>query len=159
MLTASTLIVKHYHDTILRSLTMKYQKFRNELEISTETIPTLSHITFRFPNLPHLGAHMTPLPRAIFNLIISLALPAANVGDSTRLGRARGTFSSEFQREQLSREEQQHRAEHKEETMKKEGTESSENVTEIATITGSCLAVIVLLSTVGSLGFIMYRYI
>ncbi|XP_011496584.1 PREDICTED: uncharacterized protein LOC105361173 [Ceratosolen solmsi marchali] len=75
------------------------------------------------------------------------------LSDSMRLGRARGTFVSELQQQHFSNEK------HfitKDETIK-ETVESSASVTEIAIITGSCLAILILLSTIGSLGFIMYR--
>lgn len=41
------------------------------------------------------------------------------------------------------------------ENSKRENT--SRSTVDIAAITGSCLATVVLLSTMGSLGFIMYR--
>jgi hypothetical protein len=71
-----------------------------------------------------------------------------------RLGRARGTFTSEFQQELFLGKE--HFTEGKDETMK-ETVESSSNITQIAIIAGSCLSIIIFLSTIGSLGFIMYR--
>ncbi|XP_058795504.1 uncharacterized protein LOC131666681 [Phymastichus coffea] len=98
-----------------------------------------------------LQAEKTIEPQAVAT---AASILDAGLIDSTRLGRARGAFSSEFQRDQLSREEQ--RDESKGQPIR-ESADSGANVTEIATITGSCLAVVVLLSTVGSLSFIMYR--
>ena len=75
--------------------------------------------------------------------------------DASRTGRSeRVPLSSELQHDQLSREEIRKKMIN-ESVNSKSG--SNGNVTEIATITGSCLAVIVLFSTVGSVGFIMYR--
>ncbi|XP_023319422.1 cell wall protein DAN4 isoform X1 [Trichogramma pretiosum] len=82
----------------------------------------------------------------------------AGYGDSTRLGRARGAFTSEFQREQVASSREDSAKELIEPVSVSKNTVSSgRNITEIATITGSCLAVIVLLSSVGSVSFIMYR--
>lgn len=107
-------------------------------------------LPFRAFNLLNLVLYKSICIVQIDEIVIALT---ADLVDSTRLGRARGTFTSEFQRDQLSREEQ-----NKEETRIQETAASAgANVTEIATITGSCLAIIILLSTLGSLGFIMYR--
>ncbi|KAJ8684468.1 hypothetical protein QAD02_020260 [Eretmocerus hayati] len=88
-----------------------------------------------------------------------LASPASvldgGMGDTSRLGRARGAFSNEFQREQILLDGK--RVENDRESNVIQISGNGVNVTEIATITGGCLAVIVLLSTVGSLGFMMYR--
>ncbi|XP_076244293.1 uncharacterized protein LOC143185279 isoform X2 [Calliopsis andreniformis] len=76
------------------------------------------------------------------------------VSESTRLSRARSTFPKDFQRDQV---QEDHLSDYNGngENLKQEG--SSKSTVDIAAITGSCLATVVLLSTMGSLGFIMYR--
>ncbi|XP_031786250.1 uncharacterized protein LOC100680132 isoform X5 [Nasonia vitripennis] len=88
-------------------------------------------------------------PRA---LATAASIIEAGLVDSTRLGRARGTFTSGFQREQLAREER-----NQEEATGATATGSGASATEIATITGASLAIVVLLSTLGSLAFVVYR--
>ncbi|OXU28759.1 hypothetical protein TSAR_003278 [Trichomalopsis sarcophagae] len=83
---------------------------------------------------------------------VQTARCTAGLLDSTRLGRARGTFTSQFQREQLAREER-----NKDEATGSIPSGSGASATEIATITGGCLAIILLLSTLGSLAFVVYR--
>ncbi|XP_043288601.1 uncharacterized protein [Venturia canescens] len=91
----------------------------------------------------------------------------AGISESTRLSRARNAFSSDFQRD--DREEQEEAEDRasdvnvnqvllEAESVNREiETSSSPSIVDIAAITGSCLATIVLLSTMASLGFIMYR--
>ena len=74
------------------------------------------------------------------------------VSESTRLSRARSAFPKDFQRDQV---QEDHVSDYDGEDSDQEG--SSKSTVDIAAITGSCLATVVLLSTMGSLGFIMYR--
>lgn len=86
------------------------------------------------------------------------------VSESTRLSRARSAFPKDFQRDQV---QEGHLSDYIESSSSSSSSNSnSENskqesdpnsVVDIAAITGSCLATVVLLSTMGSLGFIMYR--
>ncbi|XP_043519905.1 uncharacterized protein LOC122533862 [Frieseomelitta varia] len=73
------------------------------------------------------------------------------VSESTRSSRA---FPKGFGRDQVQ-ENQIDYNESNSENSKQEG--GSRSTVDIAAITGSCLATVVLLSTMGSLGFIMYR--
>ncbi|XP_076291199.1 uncharacterized protein LOC143214273 isoform X2 [Lasioglossum baleicum] len=75
------------------------------------------------------------------------------VSESTRLSRARSAFPKDFQRDQVQ-------ANHLPDYIDGENSQqenSSRSTVDIAAITGSCLATVVILSTMGSLGFIMYR--
>lgn len=74
------------------------------------------------------------------------------MSESTRLSRARSAFPKDFQRDQV---QEDHVADYDGRDPDQEG--SSKSTVDIAAITGSCLATVVLLSTMGSLGFIMYR--
>ncbi|XP_033334826.1 uncharacterized protein LOC117225397 [Megalopta genalis] len=75
------------------------------------------------------------------------------VSESTRLSRARSAFPKDFQRDQVQGD---HLPDYNNgENSKQES--SSRSTVDIAAITGSCLATVVILSTMGSLGFIMYR--
>lgn len=77
--------------------------------------------------------------------------------ESTRLSRARSAFPKNFQRDQVQGDD--HLADYNESSHGEESRlgGSSRSAVDIAAITGSCLATVVLLSTMGSLGFIMYR--
>lgn len=75
------------------------------------------------------------------------------VSESTRLSRARSTFPKEFQRDQV---QGNHLTDYNE-SNNDEQESGSRSTVDIAAITGSCVATVVLLSTMGSLGFIMYR--
>ncbi|XP_031850287.2 uncharacterized protein LOC116435159 isoform X1 [Nomia melanderi] len=75
------------------------------------------------------------------------------VSESTRLSRARSAFPKDFQRDQVQGD---HAPDYNDDENSKQESTSRSNV-DIAAITGSCLATVVLLSTMGSLGFIMYR--
>ncbi|XP_018367150.1 PREDICTED: uncharacterized protein LOC108763776 [Trachymyrmex cornetzi] len=79
------------------------------------------------------------------------------VGESTRLSRARNTFIPQhFQRDQVQGDNQP--SDYNETGNNSESTEQgSTSAAGIAAITGSCLATVALLSTMGSLGFIIYR--
>ncbi|KOC62506.1 hypothetical protein WH47_04166 [Habropoda laboriosa] len=77
------------------------------------------------------------------------------VSESTRLSRARSAFPKDFQRDQVQEEHLSDYNESNSENSKQESAPRS--AVDIAAITGSCLATVVLLSTMGSLGFIMYR--
>lgn len=82
---------------------------------------------------------------------------AVGVSESTRLSRARNTFITQnFQRDQVQGDNQ---PSDYNETNNSENTEqgSTTSAAGIAAITGSCLATVALLSTMGSLGFIIYR--
>lgn len=82
------------------------------------------------------------------NLIVGVSEP-------TRLSRARSAFPKDFQRDQVQEDHLSDYNESNSENSKRENT--SRSTVDIAAITGSCLATVVLLSTMGSLGFIMYR--
>ncbi|XP_003251558.1 uncharacterized protein LOC100578709 isoform X1 [Apis mellifera] len=77
------------------------------------------------------------------------------VSEPTRLSRARSAFPKDFQRDQVQEDHLSDYNESNSENSKRENT--SRSTVDIAAITGSCLATVVLLSTMGSLGFIMYR--
>ncbi|XP_018354867.1 PREDICTED: uncharacterized protein LOC108755928 [Trachymyrmex septentrionalis] len=80
------------------------------------------------------------------------------VGESTRLSRARNTFITQhFQRDQVQEDNQP--SDYNDTGNNSESTEqgSTTSAAGIAAITGSCLATVALLSTMGSLGFIIYR--
>ncbi|XP_017763415.1 PREDICTED: uncharacterized protein LOC108553143 isoform X2 [Eufriesea mexicana] len=77
------------------------------------------------------------------------------VSESTRLSRARSTFPKDFQRDQVQEDHLSDYNGSNSENSKQES--ASRSTVDIAAITGSCLATVVLLSTMGSLGFIMYR--
>jgi hypothetical protein len=87
------------------------------------------------------------------------AAPILEVGvsESTRLSRARNTFPQHFQRDQMQGDNQS--ADYNDTGNNSEHTEqgSATSAAGIAAITGSCLATVALLSTMGSLGFIIYR--
>ncbi|XP_014481044.1 PREDICTED: uncharacterized protein LOC106747723 [Dinoponera quadriceps] len=75
------------------------------------------------------------------------------VSESTRSSRARNTFIAKpFQRDQGDNQPSDYDAGN---DSAKQG--STRSAADIAAITGSCLATVALLSTMGSLGFIMYR--
>lgn len=75
------------------------------------------------------------------------------VSESTRLSRARDTFITQhFQRDQMQGDNRS-----SDYTDKAEQQSSGTSAAGIAAITGSCLATVALLSTMGSLGFIIYR--
>lgn len=83
---------------------------------------------------------------------------AVGVSESTRLSRARNTFITQhFQRDQVQGDTQS--SDYNETDNNSENTEqgSATSAAGIAAITGSCLATVALLSTMGSLGFIIYR--
>lgn len=75
------------------------------------------------------------------------------MSEPTRLSRARSAFPKDFQRDQV---QEDHLSDYNESNSEKQENTSRSTV-DIAAITGSCLATVVLLSTMGSLGFIMYR--
>lgn len=78
--------------------------------------------------------------------------------ESTRLSRARNTFiTKHFQRDQVQGDNHpsDYDAGKGGENAEQQG--STRSAADIAAITGSCLATVALLSTMGSLGFIMYR--
>ncbi|CAL7941053.1 unnamed protein product [Xylocopa violacea] len=77
------------------------------------------------------------------------------VSESTRLSRARSTFPKDFQRDQVQEASLSDYNESNSDNLKEES--ATRSAVDIAAITGSCLATVVLLSTMGSLGFIMYR--
>lgn len=77
------------------------------------------------------------------------------MSESTRSSRARSAFPKDFQRDQVQEDQLTDYNESNSENSKQEG--GSRSTVDIAAITGSCLATVVLLSTMGSLGFIMYR--
>ncbi|XP_024888696.1 uncharacterized protein LOC112465399 isoform X1 [Temnothorax curvispinosus] len=88
------------------------------------------------------------------------AAPILEVGvsESTRLSRARNTFIPQhFQRDQVQGDNQP--PDYNDTGNNRENTEhgSTTSAAGIAAITGSCLATVALLSTMGSLGFIIYR--
>ncbi|XP_015602713.1 uncharacterized protein LOC107271345 isoform X2 [Cephus cinctus] len=74
----------------------------------------------------------------------------ASVSESTRLSRARSAFTSDFQRDTEPNQPSENNS-------SINSGSGSTSAVDIAAITGSCLATVVLLSTMGSLGFIMYR--
>lgn len=79
------------------------------------------------------------------------------VSESTRLSRARNTFITQhFQRDQVQGDNQSsdYGADNSGENTEQSSATSAAG---IAAITGSCLATVALLSTMGSLGFIIYR--
>lgn len=79
------------------------------------------------------------------------------VSESTRLSRARNTFiTKHFQRDQVQGDNQpsDYNASSNSDNAEQG---SARSTADIAAITGSCLATVALLSTMGSLGFIMYR--
>ncbi|XP_032678935.1 uncharacterized protein LOC116847733 [Odontomachus brunneus] len=77
------------------------------------------------------------------------------VSESTRSSRARNTFiTKHFQRDQVQGNNQPSDYVAGDNNTKQDSTRSA---ADIAAITGSCLATVALLSTMGSLGFIMYR--
>lgn len=78
------------------------------------------------------------------------------VSESTRLSRARSAFPKDFQRDQVQEDQLTDYNDSSSQGSKQDGGLSRSSV-DIAAITGSCLATVVLLSTMGSLGFIMYR--
>lgn len=83
---------------------------------------------------------------------------AVGVSESTRLSRARNTFIPQhFQREQVQGDNQP--PDYNDTGNNSENAEqgSATSAAGIAAITGSCLATVALLSTMGSLGFIIYR--
>lgn len=91
------------------------------------------------------------------------ASPVVQAGlvESTRLSRARSAFTDDFQRDRA-----QDRSSQDDDDDVIDGNGVSAGVTaqststslvDIAAITGSCLAMMVLLSTMGSIGFVMYR--
>lgn len=81
---------------------------------------------------------------------------AVGVSESTRSSRARNTFIKHFPRDQVQGDDQpaDYDAGNNSDNAKQS---SSRSAADIAAITGSCLATVALLSTMGSLGFIMYR--
>lgn len=89
-------------------------------------------------------------------LATAASILEVGVSESTRLSRARSAFPKDFQRDQV---QEDHLSEYIENSgdNKPEDGNSSRSAVDIAAITGSCLAIVVLLSTMGSLGFIMYR--
>lgn len=89
--------------------------------------------------------------------LLATAASILEVGgsESTRLSRARSAFPKDFQRDQVQEDHLPGYIDSSDE--RPEDGNSSRSAVDIAAITGSCLATVVLLSTMGSLGFIMYR--
>ncbi|XP_033209780.1 uncharacterized protein LOC117168317 [Belonocnema kinseyi] len=81
----------------------------------------------------------------------------AELSESTRLSRARSSFKSDFQRDQKEEEILDSESSDKGIEGSTEESSISPSVADIAIITGSCLASLALLSTVATVGFIMYR--
>lgn len=86
----------------------------------------------------------------------------ADLSESTRLSRARNAFVSDFHRDRA--QDRSYQADDNDDIVDGDnllGGISTEadgpTVLDIAAITGSCLAMIILLSTIASLGFVMYR--
>ncbi|XP_011640982.1 uncharacterized protein LOC105429591 [Pogonomyrmex barbatus] len=87
-----------------------------------------------------------------------LEVGAVGASESTRLSRARNTFITQhFQRDQMQGDNQP--SDYNDTGNSSENTQQSSTTSAagIAAITGSCLATVALLSTMGSLGFIIYR--
>lgn len=85
---------------------------------------------------------------------------AVGVSESTRLSRARNTFITQhFQRDQVQGDNQPSDYTDAADNSSNNDAEqdSATSAAGIAAITGSCLATVALLSTMGSLGFIIYR--
>ncbi|XP_043466478.1 uncharacterized protein LOC122501232 [Leptopilina heterotoma] len=82
----------------------------------------------------------------------------AELSDSTRLSRARSAFSSDFQRDQKQDDNSRSQSSDSGKNCPDVGAEDNgASVADIAIITGSCLASIALLSTIVTVGYIMYR--
>lgn len=80
------------------------------------------------------------------------------VSESTRLSRARNTFIPQhFQRDQVQGDNQPPDYNDTGNNIENAEQGSATSAAGIAAITGSCLATVALLSTMGSLGFIIYR--
>ncbi|KAM0726585.1 hypothetical protein ACS0PU_007769 [Formica fusca] len=75
----------------------------------------------------------------------------------TRLSRARNSFTQHFQRDQMQGDNRSSDYTDTDNGNKAEQQSSGTSAAGIAAITGSCLATVALLSTMGSLGFIIYR--
>ncbi|XP_051164819.1 bromodomain and WD repeat-containing DDB_G0285837 isoform X2 [Leptopilina boulardi] len=81
----------------------------------------------------------------------------AELSDSTRLSRARSAFSSDFQRDQKHDESPRSQSSDSGKNCPDDVEDNGASVADIAIITGSCLASLALLSTLVTVGFIMYR--
>ncbi|XP_072752930.1 uncharacterized protein [Anoplolepis gracilipes] len=79
------------------------------------------------------------------------------VSESTRLSRARNTFMTKHQRDQMQGDNLSSDYTDTDNSNQAEQQNSGTSAAGIAAITGSCLATVALLSTMGSLGFIIYR--
>ncbi|KAK0098835.1 hypothetical protein PV326_002466 [Microctonus aethiopoides] len=99
--------------------------------------------------------------------VTSAPILHANLAESTRLSRARNTFKSDFQRDQA--EDRSFHIDDNDDVIDN-GDDGIDNAIgsinaerprpsaiDVAAITGSCLAIIILVSSIASLGFIMYR--
>ncbi|XP_011309226.1 uncharacterized protein [Fopius arisanus] len=87
----------------------------------------------------------------------------AGLSEATRLSRARSAFTNDFQRDRAQDRSSQD-DDDDDDTINGNGISAGvtaetakTSLVDIAAITGSCLAMIVLLSTMGSIGFVMYR--
>ncbi|EFN77116.1 uncharacterized protein LOC105189961 [Harpegnathos saltator] len=101
-----------------------------------------------------IGEEVAQTPQ---HLATAASILEVGVSESTRLSRARNTFITQhFQRNQVQGDNQSadYVADNNSDNAKQGSTRSA---ADIAAITGSCLATVALLSTMGSLGFIMYR--
>ena len=84
----------------------------------------------------------------------------AGISESTRLSRARNAFTSDFQRDREEDRSSEVGSDVlvEDDSINTESESSSPSVVDIAAITGSCLATVIIISTMASFGFIMYRY-
>lgn len=89
------------------------------------------------------------------HLATAASILEVGVSESTRLSRARNTFTQHFQRDQMQGDNQS--SDYTNDSNTAEQQSSGTSAAGIAAITGSCLATVALLSTMGSLGFIIYR--
>ncbi|XP_046483264.1 uncharacterized protein [Neodiprion pinetum] len=75
------------------------------------------------------------------------------VSESPRLSRARSAFAGDYQQEERDKRPD----EQAQERLAENSGNATANAIDVAAVTGSCLATLVLLGTMGSLGFVMYR--
>ncbi|XP_046746463.1 uncharacterized protein LOC124411414 [Diprion similis] len=75
------------------------------------------------------------------------------VSESPRLSRARSAYAGDYQQQERDKRPD----EQAQERLAENSGNATTNAIDVAAVTGSCLATLVLLGTVGSLGFVMYR--
>ncbi|XP_066581298.1 uncharacterized protein [Prorops nasuta] len=142
----------------LTVLPLQEEDTRFRLVLNKSTANSYTPFTTTIDNNSNSGATISGVIEP--QILVTAASILEGVSESTRLSRARSAFASDFQRDQVQEKGKSFDYENGDNGRGNTGNDtdrSSRSDVDIAAITGSCLATVVLLSTMGSLGFIVYR--